>query len=169
MKIDFRVLDVRGVDTKTIKSYNNNDKDYGILSGGGFAHAIYFSNDFSSLKGNQTEINKLCHKFSKHPVYTSGFINAYLGKDRVNGESYSNGVSQSIIGARNSRSLKEFEYFGNNIENNFMYKFEKSAKDTYNKNEFESLSTFDQDNLNDDYRIAQTNRSHFCTKAKSFV
>ncbi|MDE7292035.1 MAG: hypothetical protein K2N58_08315 [Treponemataceae bacterium] len=169
----FGVLDVRGVDKTTIESYNyknyENDGGYGILANHQNAHAIYFSKDFISIKNNQTEVNKLCYKFSKHPDTSAGFFNAYLGNDRVNGESYNENVTNSVIGAKNTRSLKEFEDFGNYFENNYEYKFNKTAKETY-KDVWESLSDFDKANLeNYLYEIAQNNKRHFSCAAKSIV
>lgn len=140
------VFDVRGVAKTDIIDYNKK----GILIDKGYQHAIYFSDDFNSLKNNPDEIKKLCDKFSNNQA--AGFINAYLGKDRVNGPSYVE--AKDTIGAKNPRSLKEFEYFGNYFEDNSEYRFEKSAKETYG-NEFNNLSTYDQNKLNiDPYKIA---------------
>ncbi|MDE5580455.1 MAG: hypothetical protein K2I95_03440 [Treponemataceae bacterium] len=157
---NYNVLDVRGVNTSSINSYN---KD-GILIGGGYAHAIYFSDYYSSYKDNETKIKELCLKFSNNQA--AGFINAYLGNTRVNGESYSQtnlNKDYSTIGAKTPRSLKEFEAFGNNNE----YKFEKAARDTYDNDE---LSDFDKNKLNfEPYRIAQTNKRCFSCVAKNLV
>lgn len=165
------VLDVRGVDRNFIdNNYNKNAENYGIVAGNGYSHAIYFSKDFNDIKNSQSEINDLCYKFSRFPGSGAGFVNAYFGEDRVNSESYNELRPQSIIGAKNPRKLKEFEYFGNYFENTNGFegfKFEKTAKDTYG-NDFEKLSIFDKANL-EKYldEIAQTNKK--CIKAKSFV
>lgn len=154
------VFDVRGVDTSIINNWNTS-----IVIYGGYQHAIYFSDDFNSLKDNPDEIKKLCDKFTNKQK--AGFINAYLGKDRVNGPSYVN--AKETIGAKNPRSLKEFEYFGNNFEDNNKRKFEKSAKETYG-NEFDSLPSYDQGQLNiDPYTIAQNNKRGFPGGAKRCV
>ena len=141
---------------KDIDSHNS-----GILVGGGYAHAIYFNDYYSSYKDIETKVKELCEKFSNNQG--SGFINAYFGENRVLGPDYSqtgDSSSYSTIGAKKPRSLKEFEYYGNNN------KFEKAAKDTYDESE---LSTFDKNNLNvDSYKVAQNNRSCFSSTAKSF-
>lgn len=158
----FAVLDVRGGGKKA-DSYTGGS----ILASGAYAHAIYFSNDLDSIKNSPTEINKLTNKFSNMQVTGMGFINVYLGSDRVNGESYGDDSTQSIIGAKNPRSLKEFEYLGNYYEDNGSYRFEKSAKETYG-NEFDNLSSFDQGKLNSNpYTIALNNKRCFSSTAKS--
>lgn len=160
------VLDVSGVDKNSINSYNS-DGDYGIVTGTGDAHAIYFSSAFSEFKNNPEKIKELCYKFSKRQNLNAGFVNAYLGEDRVNGESYDERIMTSVIGAKKARDLKEFEDFGNYFENNYMYKFEKTAKETY-IDDWENLSDFDKGNLESFLNtIAQNTKK--CIKAKSFV
>lgn len=99
------VLDVRGVAKDSIEKHNTN-----ILRKGGWAHAIYFSSDFNSIKDNQTAINALCERFSYNKAV--GFVNAYLGNTRFDGPYIKDGKK----GADTPRSLKDFEYFGNNDE-----------------------------------------------------
>lgn len=106
---DSAVLDVRGVAKDSIEKHNTN-----ILRKGGWAHAIYFSSDFNSIKDNQTAINVLCERFSYNQAV--GFVNAYLGNTRFDGPHIKDGKK----GADTPRSLKDFEYFGNN--NKFMDK-----------------------------------------------
>lgn len=99
------VLDVRGVAKDSIEKHNTN-----ILRKGGWAHAIYFSSDFNSIKDNQTAINALCERFSYNLAV--GFVNAYLGNTRFDGPCIKDGKK----GADTPRSLKDFEYFGNDDE-----------------------------------------------------
>lgn len=143
------VLDVRGVDKKTIKDYNSS-----ILYDNGYTHAIYFSEDFIDIKDNQEEINKLCDKFSSDNNKDRRFFNAYLGNYIVHGQSYDATNSSSVIGAKTPRKLSEFEYFGN------YEKFEKSARSTYKE---EELSDSDKEKLDNDHDnnynlIAQNNK-----------
>ena len=160
----YNVLDVRGVDKSELDAYNPTGREINI--NGGDLHAIYFNEYYDSYKGNEIEIDKLCRKFSSRSK--AGSLNVYLGDNRENGNFYNSSNNKYFAAAsKTPRTLKEFEYFGNNN------KFEKSAKSSYTEAEFKALPEFEQNKLDEDdnskNEIAQNNRKCFSCVTKSFV
>ena len=156
------VLDVSGISTTVLDSYVL-DYDKQIASKGGTIHAIYFNENYTSADENK--IKELCEKFA-NPDRT-GAIHVYLGNKKVDGNKYDKYKNENEVGAsKTPRTLKEFEYFGNN-EN-----FEHSAKSSYTDTEFKNLPSNEQNQLTNDNgkkQIAQNNRKCFSCVAKSFV
>ena len=163
----YNILDVSGVNTDSLDKYNPEGKE--IISRGGSTHAIYFHKDYdkSGINDTQTEINKLCYKFT--PEGRAGIVNVYLGAHKVKGNYYNTEYGNNNSAAsRIPRTLKEFEYFGDTL------RFEKSAKSSYDKylTDWGALDKEEQDRLMTDEGenlIAQNNRKCFSCVAKSFV
>ena len=165
----FSVLDIRGVDTSFLNTYTPKNKE--IILDGGYTHAIYFSKSYSTLKDNQTEIDKLCGKF--FPAGAAGIINAYLGDTKVKGNSFYGSASDGLFSAasRAPRTLKEFEDLGNSYEEfTGNMQFEHSAKSSYTSDELNKLDEIEKKSLSEDESnkmLAKNDRR--CCKAKSFV
>ena len=166
-KVDFtshvcNVLDVSGIIPTVLNGYVL-DYDKQITSKGGTIHAIYFNKEYTSADENK--IKELCEKFA-NPDRT-GAIHVYLGNKKVDGNKYDKYKNENEVGAsKTPRTLKEFEYFGNN-EN-----FEHSAKSSYTDTEFKNLPSNEQNQLTNDNgkkQIAQNNKRCFSCVAKSFV
>ena len=124
----YNVLDVSGVDTGFLNKYTPSGKE--IISQGGSTHVIYFSKDYdkSGINDTQEKIDELCHKFVSKA--RNGIINVYLGDHKVKGNYYNIEYNNNRSAAsKTPRTLKEFEYYGNN------YKFEKSAYSSYSSAE----------------------------------
>ena len=166
----YSILDVSGVDTGFLDTYNPENKE--IISNNGRTHAIYFSNDFSNLKDKTENINKLCYKFVSKDV--AGIVNVYLGDNRDKGNHYTRYPTEAAA-SKTPRKLKEFEYFGNlydDVLGSTKMKFEHSAKSSYTDTEFKDLPSNEQNKLKEDdgkNKIAQNNRKCFSCVAKSFV
>ena len=160
----YNILDVSGVNTDSLDEYNPEGKE--IISRGGFTHAIYFPKDYDKrgINDTQEEIDKLCYKFvSKN---RNGIINVYLGDHKVKGNEYNIEYNNRSATSKTPRTLKEFEYYGNND------KFEHSAYSSYSSTDFEELPLTEKKQLEDDKdakKIAQNNRKCFSCVAKSFV
>ena len=165
----YNVLDVRGVDKSELDAYNPTGREINI--NGGDLHAIYFNEYYDSYKGNEIEIDKLCRKFSSRSK--SGALKVYLGDNRENGNFYNSSNNKYFAAAsKTPRTLKEFEYFGNETIKSGIGKFEKSAYSSYSPTEFNNLPQEEQTQLNNDdgkNEIAQNNRKSFSCQAKSFV
>ena len=155
----YSILDVSGVDTGFLDTYNPENKE--IISNNGRTHAIYFSNDFSNLKDKTENINKLCYKFVSKDV--AGIVNVYLGDNRDKGNHYTRYPTEAAA-SKTPRKLKEFEYFGNlydDVLGSTKMKFEHSAKSSYIDTELKNLPPNEQTQLtNDDgkNKIAQNNK-----------
>ena len=166
----YSVLDVSGVDTGFLDTYNPENKE--IISNNGRTHAIYFSNDFSNLKDKTENINKLCYKFVSKDV--AGIVNVYLGDNRDKGNHYTRYPTEAAA-SKTPRKLKEFEYFGNlydDVLGSTKMKFEHSAKSSYTDTEFKDLPSNEQNKLKEDdgkNKIALNNKKCFSCVAKSFV
>ena len=161
----YNILDVSGVNTDSLDEYNPEGKE--IISRGGSTQAIYFSKDYdkSGINDTQEKIDELCHKFVSKA--RNGIINVYLGDHKVKGNYYNIEYNNNRSAAsKTPRTLKEFEYYGNN------YKFEKSAYSSYSSTEFDNLPKEEREQLEGDKntkKIAQNNRKCFSCVAKSFV
>ena len=165
----YNVLDVRGVDKSELDAYNPTGREINI--NGGDLHAIYFNEYYDSYIRYETEIDKLCRKFSSRSK--SGALKVYLGDNRENGNFYNSSNNKYYAAAsKTPRTLKEFEYFGNEAIKSGIGKFEKSAKSSYSSTDFEKLPQEEKTQLEDDKdakKIAQNNRKCFSCVAKSFV
>ena len=128
----YSVLDVRGVKKEELDEYNPTGRE--INAHGGNIHAIYFNKYYDSYKDDETEIDKLCRKFSNRSE--AGVLKVYLGDNRENGNFYNIGANKYFAAAsRTPRKLREFEYFGNEILKSGSGKFEHSAYSSYSSNE----------------------------------
>ena len=137
-------------------------------------HAIYFNKYYDSYKDDETEIDKLCRKFSNRSE--AGVLKVYLGDNRENGNFYNIGNNKYFAAAsKTPRTLKEFEYFGNEILKLGSGKFEHSAYSSYSSNELNdtnivpSIEKTQLENDKDKKQIAQNNRKCFSCVAKSFI
>ena len=142
----YSVLDVSGITPNVLDTYNK-DNNNQIASKAGLIHAIYVNKDYSS-----TDVTTLCKKFADSSRI--GAIYVYFGNNKVQGNFYNSSIA-TVGASRIPRTLKEFEYFGNN-EN-----FEHSAKSSYTDDEFKNLPSNEQNQLTNDNgkkQIAQNNK-----------
>ena len=124
--IDFGIVDLRGIDKNTMNSYDMQEIFIGGLS------SVYFAEDIKELSRIKTgEKNRDFYK-KLIDIYSKDVHNEYYGTgDREDG--YITSGYNNIPTSKKARTLKEFEYYGNNN------KFEKSAYDSYNGN-FDGLT-----------------------------
>ena len=129
------VVDMRGIDKNTMNSYSISNIFRGSVS------SVYFADGIKELSRNGSGENPEFYK-KFIDITSANIYNEYYGTgDRE--DSCKLPGSADIPASKKARTLKEFEYYGNN------FKFEKSAYDSYDGN-FEGLLEWVKNSLQTD-------------------